>query len=324
MKDEMTKTYDILCVGACVQDILIDGMSRESFDQPVTILREAVFTSGGDATNEAVVLSRLGSRTVLAARVDGGAVGDFLCADLRKEGVGTDCLVRDADSRSTSAFVVLGDEGEHTFFLAKGENEGISLEEMDLSVLQETRAVCIGSLYTSYRLDRGGAEELMRLAKEAGVLTFADMDHDVEGLGPEAMDSVYPYLDYLIPGISEAQYVTGRESAPEAAEVLLKKGVGTVVIKLGSQGCYVKNATEEFYMDPYEVEPKDTTGCGDNFVAGFIHSILEGKSLYDSAKFACAVGAVNSQATGGHRAVRSREQIEAFMRMAAQREIIRE
>lgn len=324
MSEEKKKTYDILCVGACVQDILIDGMSKEGFDHPVNILKEAVFTSGGDATNESVVLSRLGSRTSLAARVDRGTVGNFLSSNLEEEGVGTKYLVRAEDSRSTSAFVVLGENGEHTFFLAKGENEGISLEDMDLSVLHEIRAICIGSLYTSYRLDKGGAKVLMERAKEAGVITFADMDHDVEGLGPSAMDEVYPYLDYLIPSIDEARYVTGKEREKDAAEVLLSKGAGTVVIKLGSRGCYVKSASEEFYADPYEVEPKDTTGCGDNFVAGFIHSVLEGKSLAESADFACATGAVNSLKTGGHRAVRDKAQIEEFRKNTAHRAIIRE
>lgn len=321
MKEKKNKRYDILCVGACVQDILIDGMSREGFDRPVTVLKDVVFTSGGDATNEAVVLSRLGSRTALIARVDHGPVGNFLCMDLESEGVEIKYLVKAKDSRSTSAFVVLGENGEHTFFLAKGENEGISMEEIDREILKETRAVCIGSLYTSYRLDLGGAEELLKLSREAGAITFADMDHDVEGLGSCAMDDVYPLLDYLIPSIDEAQYVTGKTNEREAADVLLQKGVGTVVIKLGSLGCYVKNAGEEFYMASYEVVPKDTTGCGDNFVAGFIHSVLEGKTLSESAKFACAVGAVNSRETGGHRAVRNKGQIQEFMKTAVQRNL---
>lgn len=324
MEEEKKREYDIFCVGACVQDILIEGMNREGFDHSVTVLKEVVFTSGGDAANEAVVLSRLGSRTALIARVDQGPVGAFLCEDLKAEGVETEYIVKAADSRSTSAFVVIGEDGEHTFFLAKGENEGISEEEIDPSILLKTRAVCIGSLYTSYRLNGGGDAVLMRRAKEAGVITFADMDHDVEEIGPGAADAVYPYLDYLVPSIKEAMYVTGRKNEREAAEDLLLKGVGTVVIKLGSKGCYVRNKTEEFYVDPYNVKPKDTTGCGDNFAAGFIHSVLEGKNLRESARFACAAGAVNSLEIGGHRAVRSMEQMKAFMKRTGQREVIRE
>lgn len=317
------KKYDILCVGSCVQDILIDGMYPESFDEPVTVLDSVLFTSGGDATNEAVVLGRLGNRTGLVARIDGGPVGEAIYHNLMEEKVDLTYVLKDETSRSTTAFVILGKDGEHKFFLHKGYNEGISIDEIDMDMLGQTRAVCIGSLYTSYRLDRGGAKVLMEQAKRAGALTFADMDHDVENLGPNAMDAVYPYVDYLIPSIDEARYITGTEHEQDAAEALLEKGAGTVVIKLGGRGCYVRSRTDAFYVDPFEVDAKDTTGCGDNFTAGFIHSVLGGKPLYESARFACAAGAVNALETGAHMAVRSERQIEDFMKRFPQKTIER-
>ncbi len=318
-----SKIYDILCVGACVQDILIEGMNKESFAEPVTVLKKVTFTSGGDATNEAIILSRLGNSTALAAKIDKGAAGNSIYAELQKEDVDTSYMVQDKNSQSTSTFVVIGKDGKHNFFLAKGKNEGIALDDINVSILQKTRAVCIGSLYTSYRLDRGGAANLMSLAQKSGVITFADMDHDVEGLGPNAMDTVYPYVDYLMPSIEEARYVTGESTPEKSAEVLRSKGAKTVVLKLGSEGCFVQNEREAFYVDPYIVTPKDTTGCGDNFVAGFIHSILEEKTLLESAKFACAAGALNSLEIGGHTVIRSRQQVVEFMKHTVQNHIIR-
>ena len=57
MKDKANEKYDILCVGACVQDILLEGLEEKHFKNPVTVLDRVIFTSGGDATTEAVVLS---------------------------------------------------------------------------------------------------------------------------------------------------------------------------------------------------------------------------------------------------------------------------
>lgn len=323
MSNKENKSFDILCVGACVQDILIEGISRENFGEPVTVLKKVIFTSGGDAANEAVVLGRLGSRVGLIAKIDKGPVGDALYRNLKNEGVDISQLYRDNDSRSTTAFVVLEEDGEHRFFLDKGRNEGIALHEIDLDVLRRTKAVCIGSLYTCYKLDQGGNAELLKEAKKAGAVTFADVDHDVEHLGPDAMDCVYPYVDYLLPSMAEACYITGTQDERKAADLLRMHGAGTVVVKMGAQGCYVKSEEEEFYVDPFSVEPKDTTGCGDNFTAGFIHSVLGGKSLYESARFACAAGAVNALETGAHMAVRSKKQIEEFMSSTAQRKVIR-
>ena len=70
--------YDIFCIGACVQDILLEGIEEEDFQNSVTVLKRAVFTSGGDATNEAVVLSRLGNKTALLAKIDTGMAGNAI------------------------------------------------------------------------------------------------------------------------------------------------------------------------------------------------------------------------------------------------------
>lgn len=321
---ERKKDYDILCVGACVQDILLEKMEAENFEKPVNILDRAVFTSGGDATNEAVILSRLGNKTALIAKVDKGTAGSAIFLDLKQAGVDTSQIVRDENSRSTTTFIAIDSRGDHVFFLSKGENEGIALEEIDLLTLKRAKAICVGSMYTSYKLDKGGVVELMKISREAGLITFADMDNDVENLGPHAMDQVYPYMDFLLPSIDEARYITGEQDERKAAEELIRRGVKTVVVKLGGKGCYVKNETEEFYTDPFDVEARDTTGCGDNFVAGFIHSVLKGLPLQECARFACAVGAVNSQEIGGHMAVRSEEQVEEFIRTTRQKEIARE
>lgn len=312
------KKYDVVCVGSCVQDILIEGIDREIFSRPVTVLKNTVFTVGGDAANEAVVLGRLGDRVCLAAKIDNGPVGDAIYRELLKEGIDLCCLIRDEQSRSSSAFVILGEDGEHRFLLNKGENEGIALEDINMEVLKRARAVCIGSLYTTYKLGGKSAERLMKLAKAAGAITFADLDNDVNGLGPGAMDNVYQYVDYLLPSIDEAGYITGMEDEKDAAADLLSKGAGTVVIKLGKKGCYVRNAKEEFYAEPFRVKAEDTTGCGDNFVAGFIHCVLRGDSLYDCARFACAAGAVNALSVGAHMAVKGEGQIQKFMESAGE------
>ena len=318
MNSDENKIYDVVCVGSCVQDILLEGIGPDIFEHSVTLLKNAVFTVGGDAANEAVILGRLGNKVCLAAKIDSGPTGDILYRELEKEGIDLCCLIRDEKSRSSSAFVILDEDGEHKFLLNKGENEGIALKDINMEVIKSARAVCIGSLYTTYKLDGKDAASLMKTAKDAGTLTFADLDHDVGGLGPGAMDNVYQYVDYLLPSIEEAKYITGMDDERDAAADLLSKGAGTVVIKLGKNGCYVRNTKEEFYIEPFKVKAEDTTGCGDNFVAGFIHSVLKGESLYECAQFACAVGAINALEIGAHMAVKNEQQIQKFIESAGQ------
>ena len=83
-RKNIKKAYDILCVGACVQDVLLEKMEAQDFEKSVHILERAVFTSGGDATNEAVILSRLGNKTALIAKVDKGTAGSSIFLDLNQ------------------------------------------------------------------------------------------------------------------------------------------------------------------------------------------------------------------------------------------------
>ena len=98
------------------------------------------------------------------------------------------------------------------------------------------------------------------------------------------------------------------------AEYFLDRGVGSVVIKLGSRGSFFKNARERFYTDPYSVKPVDTTGCGDNFTAGFIHAYLKGQSMRECMQFASAAGALNSQGLGASSYIRSEQMVLDFMK----------
>ena len=89
-----------------------------------------------------------------------------------------------------------------------------------------------------------------------------------------------------------------------------------VVLKLGGEGCFFKNAEKRFYTDPFKIKPMDTTGCGDNFVAAFVHCLLKGMEPEDCAEFACAAGALNSQGLGAHLYIESEQQILDFMKTA--------
>ena len=74
--------------------------------------------------------------------------------------------------------------------------------------------------------------------------------------------------------------------------MLLRAGVGNVIIKCGKKGALVKNK-EESYMMPAKagVECIDTTGAGDSFVAGFLYALSEGRILRECVEYANECGA---------------------------------
>lgn len=155
---------------------------------------------------------------------------------------------------------------------------------------------------------------MLRRAKEAGVVTAADMMADTYGCGFDGIKGTLGELDYFTPSYDEAAALTGEKAPERIADVLLKAGVGTAVIKLGRDGSFVKNATKAFYTRPYDVEVVDTTGAGDNFVAGFLTGVLKGWELERCADFANAAGSIAVNKLGPSGAVKSVAQVEKFIR----------
>ena len=61
----MCKKYDVICIGFIVQDIVMSNIPYDALTRDTSVADEGLITSGGDAANQAVTLSYLGSHTAL-------------------------------------------------------------------------------------------------------------------------------------------------------------------------------------------------------------------------------------------------------------------
>lgn len=319
------KEYDVICIGQIVQDILVTNIPSDALtsEKDTFMADEILFASGGDAVNEASMLAKYGNHCALLTRLDKKDVGEMIYGDLIRQGVDTSLLVRPDDCRTFTAIVIIGPDGSHTFFDGPGHNFTLKMSDIDQSVFEKTKVVTAGSLFALGELDTDGIEVIFKKAQESGAVTVADMNNDSDKKGPHAVEKVYPYTDYLMPSYDEAVYVTGEKEPDKIADFFLAAGVKNVVLKMGGEGCFFKNAEKRFFTDPYKVSPVDTTGCGDNFVAAFVHCLLKGMEPEACAEFACAAGALNSLGLGAHLYIQTEEQVKAFMAEAKKLELNR-
>lgn len=316
------KKYNIICIGQLIQDILVVNIPEDALTRYSTLADELILSSGGDAANECCTIARLGSEVTLYAKVEKGPAGDSLISNMRSEGINPRFILQADDCTTPTAIVVIKPDGEHSFIIKEGKNYGLLPEDVDLDVIRSARAITAGSLYSLGNLDKGGIITIFQEAQKADVLTFADMDHDNYSLGNKIFEDLYPHIDYLIPSVDEAVYVTGiSESPKKMAEYFLDRGVKNVLIKLGAKGSYFRNREKSFYTEPYEVTPKDTTGCGDCFTGGFVHRIMSGDSLEDAVLFATACGGMNSLGYGGHLYIQSEAHVREFMASTPRRSV---
>jgi ribokinase len=131
-------------------------------------------------------------------------------------------------------------------------------------------------------------------------------------------DGAYESLDVLAPNQGEAASLTGIDvtdvdSAGEAADTLLARGVPTVVVKLGEQGVYYAGRSEQGHVPAFRLKAVDTIAAGDAFGAALAVALSEGRGLGDAVRFGAAAGALAVTKLGAQEAMPSRSEVEAFL-----------
>ena len=131
--------------------------------------------------------------------------------------------------------------------------------------------------------------------------------------------SIFPLCDFITPNESEAEILTGIRvttlaDAERAADALLALGVRNVIVTLGAQGVFVKNAATAAHVSAFDAGPVvETTGAGDAFNGGLAIALAEGKDLLAAARFGCAVAALSVTRPGTAPAMPTRLEIDALL-----------
>ena len=310
------KTLDVICAGAAIVDILLQPVDKNIFDTESYPLEKIGMTIGGDAINEATIISRLGCKTALMSKIGNDPAGEFIQKSCRENHIDSASLVTDpAIDTSINVGLVTAD-GERTFVTNRnGSLWQIVAEDIDVKRFPEARILSLASIFNEPRLDGKSLVKIFKAAKAAEMIICADMIKPRLGETLQDIKEALGYVDYFFPNYDEAVLLTGKNDVDEIADVFLACGVKNIVIKTGRQGCYIKNLREiEKVPAVSGIQAIDTTGAGDNFASGFITGLVEGKSLRECGQLANVTAAISVQSLGATTGVKNRAQVEEAYR----------
>lgn len=309
----MGKKLDAVCVGAAIVDIPLQPVSRDMFETESFPLQQINMAIGGDAINEATIMSRLGHKVGLMSMVGRDAVGNFIIEHCERNGIDySGVKVRDGIDTSINIGLVTAD-GERTFVTNRnGSLWKMSLEDVDLSRLGEARLLSFASIFNNPLLDGKALVRIFQEAKKHDMVICADMIKARLGETLDDIREALGYVDYFFPNYEEACLMAGEKELGKIADKFLDCGIGHVVIKTGKKGCYIKTQDKSVLEVPAMkgITAIDTIGAGDNFASGFISAILEGKTLKECAEFANVTASISVQSIGATAGVQSRGQVE--------------
>lgn len=306
---------EVICLGAAIVDIPLQPVSKNIFDVDSYPLERIAMTTGGDAINEATIISRLGHRTALISRVGNDAAGHFILDHCRREKIDILSLKQDANTDTSINVGLVTADGERTFVTNRnGSLWQLNINDVDFKRFSQARLLSLASIFNSPLLDGKALVEIFSQAQAYGLMICADMIKPRLNETLEDIREALGYVDYLFPNFAEAKLLTGKETLDEIADSFLNCGVKTVVIKTGKRGCFIKRADMKMAVPAVSgITAIDTIGAGDNFAAGFISALLEGKPLCECALFANATAAISVLSVGATTGVKNRKLVEQLL-----------
>ena len=109
----------IVVVGSVNTDMVVKGQRLPAPGETVTGGR-FIMAAGGKGANQAVAAARLGAEVTLVAKVGRDVFGDQAIENFRREGIRTDCILRDAENATGVALILVDDNGENLISVASG------------------------------------------------------------------------------------------------------------------------------------------------------------------------------------------------------------
>lgn len=299
----------IVVVGSSNTDMII---KMDQLPKPgETILGgQFVTAAGGKGANQAVAAARAGGAVTFVARVGEDMFGSQAVAGFVKDGINVDYVFKDQTSPSGVALIFVAKDGENSIAVAGGANGNLSTADLEKAKPAVIHAkILVAQLETPLETVQAAAE----LAAAHGV-TFILNPAPARPLA----DSLLKLVAILTPNETEAELLTGikvdsEATAAAAAQALLAKGCGTVIITLGAKGAFVATLQARFLVPGFKVTAVDTTAAGDVFNGTLAVALSEGKPLAESVRFANAAAALSVTRLGAQPSAPQRQEITHFL-----------
>jgi ribokinase len=312
-----TRKMSVIVLGSINIDI-VAKVSRSPLAGE-TVHGSDFFTAfGGKGANQAVTVARLGVETYMVGRVGGDRFGQELLTSLQDASVRTEHVIVDQQAPSGTAVIIVDRHGENQIVIVAGANGNVGKTDVESmsNLLPQAKA-----LLMQLEIPLNAVELAASIARDHHIPIILDP-------APARQDipaQLYAAIDIITPNETEASQLLGisvhsPETAHRAAIAFRKKGVGTAIVKLGSQGVVCATANETFLVPAFRVKAIDTVAAGDAFNGALAAAIVLGLSIKQAVVWGAAAGALCSTKSGAQPAIPNLEQLKIFL--AQHREII--
>ena len=302
----------ILVVGSCCTDFTF--ASKIIPTEGSTVLGETFSTApGGKGANQAYQAALLGADVTFVGKFGRDSFGESLNKVLQDVGINTSRMLYSDTAPTASACIMLEltEEGAKNRIMVVPGSQMTFTEEDVAFLKEEIRNYDLLILQLEINMEIN--ELVAGYAYEAGVPVMLNCAPSAPLSG-----EFLSHVTYLSPNEHEARDLTGvtiltLEDAKAAAQNLMDRKVGNVLITMGSQGAVFANGEEFLHRGCVPTTAVDPTAAGDSFIGAFCTAISSGMPAGDAMIFANHTASITVSRKGAMPSLPTLQEVLALM-----------
>jgi sugar/nucleoside kinase (ribokinase family) len=243
-------------------------------------------TAGSPGANVAAGIALHGGKAALIGKVANDEDGQFLASRAAHHGITFMPVVSANDDVTTcSVAVITTPDKERSFGYVPGACYKLQPEDVDESLIREAKITYLDSYLWSRQEGRDAVRHAAEVAKKSGGLVALSLNDAgvIATHRDEYLKLAKSHADILLGDAREFEALLGTKNLDETVEALGKMNV-RATITMGAQGAYAVENGGKTHI-PTRPVPFicDTNGAGDQFAAGTLFGLAQGKGLVESA-----------------------------------------
>jgi len=298
----MEKTVDVIAYGSAIVDVLaavddrfllqhniakgvmtlIDEHRAHQLYEAFGQTREV---AGGSAANTIAGLASFGARGRFAGKVKRDRLGDAFAASMKDTGVAYDTRPADDGPQTACSLIAVTPDGERSMNTYLGAAREFGAGDVSDGDIAAAKVLYIEGYLWDAPSAKAASLKAIEIAKASGTkVAFTLSDPFLMGRYRDEFLALLKDLDILFANEDEAKALFAVEDFDEVLQHV--KPLGCIAALTRSEkGCVVAQGGEAHAVAAVPVaRVVDTTGAGDQFAAGFLYGLTQGRGLADCGR----------------------------------------
>jgi ribokinase len=307
----MKKRPNVLVIGSSNTDLTIKS---DKLPKPAqTVLgKEFFIASGGKGANQAVAAARAGADVTFIAKIGDDIFGNNNIKTYKEDGINTNHIIIDNGNHSGIALIMVDEDGENLISVASNSNFNFKPNEIEekKEVIKSADIILLQN-----EIPPITNEKIIDLAHE---LNKPVLLNPAPGPKNPSNSELIKKINYLTPNKNELELVSG-EIITNDLDIenigtnLVKKGLKTLIITLGSKGSMLIDSNQINHIPAYQVKAVDTVAAGDCFNGYLGAMIASRKNIIESIKIASAAAAISVTRRGAQPSIPKIHEVLEFI-----------